>query len=136
MSDTRPHVLVVDDEVDFCELMTLRLEHHGFRVTCRHTLQGGFDVLDRERVDALVLDVRLEDEDGLTLFAHVKDRGLGPPTVILTAEGAAATGTTTDLGRGDALMPKPFDTQQLVAWLMRAVQRTAPVTAPAGGGTG
>ncbi len=136
MSDTRPHVLVVDDEVDFCELMTLRLEHHGFRVTSRHTLQGGFDVVERERVDALVLDVRLENEDGLQLFSDVKRRGLELPTVILTAEGAGTSGAPTELGGGDALMPKPFDTQELVRWLTRAVQRSSQPSGAASGSAG
>ena len=122
MNDTRPHVLVVDDEEDFCELMALRLEHHGFRVTARHTLHGGLDVLQRERVDSLVLDLRLDNEDGLELFGEVKRRGLQLPVIILTADGAGAA-PLAGLGHGDALMPKPFDTRALVQWLSHAVER-------------
>ena len=35
-----PHVLVVDDDEELCELLTLRLEHHGFRVTTEHNRRG------------------------------------------------------------------------------------------------
>ncbi|MBM4381227.1 MAG: DNA-binding response regulator, partial [Deltaproteobacteria bacterium] len=35
-----PHVVVVDDEQDMCELLALRLEHHGDRVTSAHDVPG------------------------------------------------------------------------------------------------
>ena len=134
MSDSRPHVIIVDDEEDFCELMALRLEHHGFRVTLRHTVQGGLEVLEREHVHAMVLDVRLENEDGLDLFSEVKRRRLEIPVIILPADGAGGE-VQPDLGATDALMPKPFDTQELVRWLTNAVRRPRQsADAPAGGG--
>jgi len=124
MSDARPHVLVVDDEEDFCELMTLRLEHHGFRVTARHTLDGALDVIGQERVDSLVLDLRLENEDGMLLFDEVKRRGLDLPMLILTADGS--TGAHVERLQGtDVLMPKPFDALELVRWLEGAVRPSA-----------
>ena len=49
----RPHVAVIDDEEDLCELIALRLEHHGFRVSSEQTCRGGLEILEREVVDAV-----------------------------------------------------------------------------------
>jgi two-component system, NtrC family, response regulator GlrR len=119
----RPHVVVIDDEEDLCELIALRLEHHGYRVTSEQTGRGGIEVLEREVVDAMVLDLRLDGEEGLDLLADIQQRSLDLPVVILTAHGTIETAVEA-LERGAyGFLTKPFDAHDLLQKLDHAVER-------------
>lgn len=119
----RPHVVVIDDEADLCELIGMRLEHNGYRVTCEHTARGGIEVLEREVVDAMVLDLRLDGESGLDLLADIQQRSLDLPVVMLTAHGTIETAVEA-LERGAyGFLTKPFDAHELLQKLDHAVER-------------
>ncbi len=119
----RPHVVVLDDEQDLCELLALRLEHHGYRVTCEQTSRGAIEVLERGFVDAMVLDLRLDGENGLDLLAAIQQRSFDLPVVILTAHGTIETAVEA-LERGAfGFLTKPFDAHELLQKLDHAVER-------------
>ncbi len=119
----RPHVLVVDDEEDMCELIALRLEHHGYRVTSEQTCRGGLEVLEREVVDAVLLDLRLEHEDGLELLSEIQMRSLDLPVIILTAHGTIDTAVEAMKRGAYGFLTKPFDDHELLQKLGHGVER-------------
>ncbi|MFO7560999.1 MAG: sigma-54 dependent transcriptional regulator [Enhygromyxa sp.] len=120
---SRPHVVVVDDDIDHCVLLSLRLEHHGFRVTTEHTARGALEVLEREIVDAMIVDVRLEQENGLDLLLKVQYRSLDLPVIMLTAHGSIETAVEA-MDRGAyGFLTKPFDDHELLQKLDHAVER-------------
>ncbi|MCA9577702.1 MAG: sigma-54 dependent transcriptional regulator [Polyangiales bacterium] len=119
----RPHVAVIDDEEDLCELIALRLEHHGFRVSSEQTCRGGLEILEREVVDAVLLDLRLENENGLDLLDEVQKRSLDLPVIILTAHGTIDTAVLAMERGAYGFLTKPFDDRELVQKLRQAVER-------------
>jgi two-component system, NtrC family, response regulator GlrR len=119
----RPHILVIDDEQDLCVLLSLRLEHHGFRVTTRQTSRDGIEVLEREVVDAMILDLRLQDENGLDLLAEVQNRALDLPVIVLTAHGSVESAVEAMKRGAYGFLTKPFDDHQLLQKLEHAVER-------------
>ena len=119
----RPHVVVVDDEEDLCRLLSLRLEHHGFRVTTEQTARGGLEVLEREVVDAMIVDIRLEHENGLDLLVQVQNRSVDLPVVILTANGGMETAVEAMRRGAYGFLTKPFDDLELLQKLDHAVER-------------
>jgi two-component system, NtrC family, response regulator GlrR len=122
-TNPRPHVVVVDDDVDHCVLLSLRLEHHGFRVTTELNSRGALEVLEREIVDAMIVDVRLEQEDGLDLLTKVQYRSLDLPVIMLTAHGSVETAVEA-MNRGAyGFLTKPFDDHELLQKLHHAVER-------------
>src|SRR5690606_30514182 len=119
----RPHVLIVDDDVEHCDLLALRLEHQGCRVTSEQTSRAALEVLEREIVDAMVVDVRLEREDGLDLLVKVQSRSLDLPVIMLTAHGSIETAVEA-MNRGAyGFLTKPFDDNELTEKLGHAVER-------------
>ncbi len=122
-SAPRPHVVVVDDEKDLCRLLSLRLEHHGFRVTTEQTARGGLEVLEREVVDAMIVDVRLEHENGLDLLVQVQNRSVDLPVIILTAHGGIDTAVEAMRRGAYGFLTKPFDDLDLLQKLDHAVER-------------
>ena len=119
----RPHVVVIDDDVELCELLALRLEHHGFRATTEQTCRGGLEVLEREVVDAMLLDLRLENENGRDLLIEVQKRSLDLPVVILTAHGSIDTAVEAMKRGAYGFLTKPFDDHELLQKLDHAVER-------------
>ena len=122
-SPSRPHVVVVDDEIDLCELLAIRLSHHGYRVSVEHTARGVLEILSREIVDTLVLDLRLGDEDGLDLMTEVHKRSLDLPVIMLTAHGTIETAVEAVRRGAYGFLTKPFHDHELLQKIAHAVER-------------
>ncbi|MET0341952.1 MAG: sigma-54 dependent transcriptional regulator [Polyangiales bacterium] len=117
-----PHVVVVDDEADLCELLSLRLEHHGYRVTTRQSGRDALHVLDHQQVDAMLLDLLLDGENGLEVLAEAHKRVRDVPVLILTAHGSIGHAVeATRIGAYD-FVTKPFDDRDLLQRLSAAVE--------------
>ncbi len=121
--ESRPHVLIIDDEEDLCELLTLRLEHHGFRTSSEQTGRAGLEVLEREVVDVIIVDLRLENENGLDLLTTVRQRSLELPVIVLTAHGTIETAVEAMKRGAYGFLTKPFDDHELLQKLEHAVER-------------
>jgi len=119
----RPHVLIVDDDEELCRLLSFRLEHHAFRVSTEQTARGGLEVLEREVIDAMIVDVRLEHENGLDLLVEVQNRSVDLPVLILTAHGNIETAVEAIRRGAYGFLAKPFDDHELLQKLQHAVER-------------
>ena len=78
-------ILLVDDEVDFVELMTMRLEANGYEVI---TANNGKDALDRakkDKPDAILLDIMMPEMDGLMVLKNIRSEDTRIPIFITTA---------------------------------------------------
>lgn len=119
----RSHVVVIDDEEDLCELLALRLEHHGFRVSTEQTTRGGLEILEREAVDAMIVDLRLDSDSGFDLMSAVLQRSGDLPVIILTAHGTIETAVEAMKRGAYGFLTKPFDDHELLQKLEHAVER-------------
>ena len=126
---TRPdgsalRVLVVDDEANIAELITMALRYEGFEV--RSALTGA-DAVQAARVfdpDAIVLDIMLPDIDGLEVMRRVRREDPDVPVVFLTARDAVEDRIAGLTAGGDDYVTKPFSLEEVVARL-RALMRRA-----------
>ncbi|HTV18861.1 MAG TPA: sigma-54 dependent transcriptional regulator [Polyangiaceae bacterium] len=121
----RAHVVVVDDEDDLCELIALRLRHHGYRVSTERTARGCLEIFEREQVDAMIVDLRLERENGLDLLSVLLQRSADLPIIILTAHGTIETAVEAMRRGAYGFLTKPFDDHELLQKLEHAVERIA-----------
>jgi two-component system, OmpR family, response regulator len=83
LDSTTSHVLVVDDDPHVCSLVCEYLQQNDFRATAVHTGKQMLEVIGREAIDLLLLDLRLPGEDGLRLAQTVRESS-GVPIMILT----------------------------------------------------
>lgn len=118
----RPHVLIVDDEPHLCELLAYRLEHHGYRTTIELRAGGVADALDQTQFDAMILDLRLEDGNGLDVLAEVQKRAEDLPVIILTAHGTIETAVEAMQRGAYGFLTKPFQDYELLQKLTRGVE--------------
>ncbi|MBK9259671.1 MAG: sigma-54-dependent Fis family transcriptional regulator [Polyangiaceae bacterium] len=118
----RPHILVVDDEPHLCELLAYRLEHHGYRVTTELSAKGVPEALEQASIDAMILDLRLEDGDGLEVLSEVQKRSPDVPVVILTAHGTIETAVEAMQRGAYGFLTKPFQDYELLQKLAHAIE--------------
>jgi DNA-binding response OmpR family regulator len=81
------HILVVDDEAQIRELLSVYLLKQGFKVSSAGTSEETLKVLKQQKPDLVVLDIGLADEDGLKLLADIKKSHPNLRVVMLTGMG-------------------------------------------------
>jgi two-component system response regulator GlrR len=118
----RQHVLVVDDDEDLRELLSLRLEHNGYEVVCEQTCAGGMDRLEDRGFDAMILDLRLPDGDGLSLLPRIKERRPDLPVIMLTAHGSIESAVEAMRLGAFGFLTKPFLDHDLLQTIRHAVE--------------
>ncbi|WP_420024546.1 response regulator (plasmid) [Cereibacter azotoformans] len=126
MSDTRdPRVLVVDDDPDLRDLLCTYIQSSGFRAESAADGAAMRQSLARGQPDALVLDLMLPGEDGLTLLRTIRGQS-DLPVLMLSARGDE-TDRIVGLEVGaDDYMAKPFNPRELLARLRALLRRHAP----------
>jgi two-component system repressor protein LuxO len=123
MTDTNSviRILAVDDEPSILRLIELYLKAEGYEVVKSQDAAEARKILDEERFDAVLLDVRLPGEDGLSLLAHVKETHRNLPVLMVTAHGTVDTAVEAmRLGAYDFLL-KPIERTRIKVSLKNAV---------------
>ena len=78
-------ILVVDDEVDFTELMKLRLEASDYDVLVLNNGEGTLGVIKKEKPDAVLLDIMMPGIDGITVLRQIRALDARLPVFMVTA---------------------------------------------------
>ena len=78
-------ILVVDDEVDFVELMTLRLEANGYEVITANNGKDALNRVEKDKPSALLLDIMMPEMDGLSVLKQIRAQDAVIPIFIVTA---------------------------------------------------
>ena len=124
---TQPRVLIIDDDQDFCALVTDYLAAFGYNVSAAHTGPAGVEQAAAEPWQAIILDVMLPGFDGFEVLRRIRRAG-DTPVLMLTARGDEADQIVgLEIGADDYL-PKGSSTRQLLARL-HAITRRAAVAA-------
>ena len=128
MNDTaQPHVLAVDDDPSIRALLADYLTENELRCTAVATGAELNAVLARETVDLLVLDVRLQGEDGMQIARKLREESTIPILMLTGRAEEADRVMGLELGADDYLT-KPFSTRELLARI-RALLRRAQAQA-------
>src|SRR2546428_5641571 len=125
-------VLVIDDDVELCGLVSEYLGGEGFTVECVHDGKRGLEHALRGKHLLVVLDVMLPGMNGFEVLRHLREKS-HIPVLLLTARGEDVDRIVgLEIGADDYL-PKPFNPRELVARIRAILRRTQPDEALAGG---
>lgn len=116
-------VLVVDDEINLAELVSMALRHEGWEVRAAHT--GGDAVAQAHefRPDSIVLDMMLPDFGGMEVLRRIRAVDPEIPVLFLTARDAVEDRIAGLTAGGDDYVTKPFSLEELVARLRGLMRR-------------
>lgn len=125
--DDQVRVLVIDDDREIVRGITFRLKAYGYGVLAAHGGEAGFDLAKTHRPDAIILDIRMPDINGLAVLAKLKaDDTTRTIPVIMCSASLVDQKEALDLG-ASFFVQKPFDS----AALLSAVQAVLPFFRPA-----
>ncbi len=120
MSDNKL-ILVVDDDPDLVEAISMKLENENYRVTKAYDGIQAWEKIKEERPDLIILDVMMPRKDGYKVCDELKNdpEYKDITVVLLTAVGSAVTSTSYTHRDGrttlaDEYIPKPVDLDKLM----------------------
>lgn len=115
-------ILLIDDDVELCELLLAFLQREGFAVEAMHRFEREVWDAIRERIDLVVLDVGLPDLNGFEVLRVLRDDSR-VPVLMLTARGDDVDRIVgLELGADDYL-PKPCNPRELSARIRAILRR-------------
>lgn len=110
---SKPLALVIDDEPDIRELLSLTLGRMNIDTAVAEDIKSAKALLSAKRFDICLTDMRLPDGDGLELIDWMQKNASGVPVAVITAHGNVETAVAAlKLGAFD-FISKPLDLQNL-----------------------
>ena len=127
MTDSIPmahHILVIDDEPDICQTITRYLSREGYRVISLGDGHTMHEVIASERIDLVVLDVRLPGKDGFTLARELRQSSKIPIIMLTSRDDVIDRVAGLEAGADD-YVPKPFHPRELLARIRSVLRRVS-----------
>lgn len=123
MFKTPSRILLVDDEKDFVEMLSLRLQENGEEVLQAYSGLESLEKLKETEIDVVILDVKMPGMDGIETLQEIKKRYPLVEVIMLTGHGTIETAVQgMKLGAYDFLI-KPADFEDLTTKLNKARER-------------
>ncbi|MEH5669326.1 two-component system response regulator GlrR [Enterobacter cloacae] len=127
MTSRKPaHLLLVDDDPGLLKLLGMRLVSEGYSVVTAESGLEGLKILAREKIDLVISDLRMDEMDGLQLFAEIQKQQPGMPVIILTAHGSIPDAVTATQQGVFSFLTKPVDKDALYKAIDSALEHAAP----------
>jgi two-component system repressor protein LuxO len=118
-------LLLVEDTLSLAALYREYLRDEGYEILHAPTLAKARAALAAEPPDAVLLDLRLPDGDGLALLAEISAGRSPPPVVVMTAHGSVGTAVEAMRAGASDFLVKPFAAERLVVTLANVIERAA-----------
>lgn len=118
-------ILVVDDEEDFVEMLSLRLEDAGHRVRSAYDGDAGLAALENAECDVVLLDIRMPGKDGITVLKAIKTSHPVVEVILLTGHGTIDTAVEGLKSGAFDYVQKPARFEDLLGKLEAARDRKA-----------
>jgi two-component system, NtrC family, nitrogen regulation response regulator NtrX len=116
---SRPTILVLDDEKNIRRSIQIALEQEGMHVLTAHDPAAALRILADRVVDAMILDIRLGEVDGLTFFRKLQAEGLAAPTIFISGHATLNEAAQAVRIGGFDFLEKPFSAEKLLVTVQR-----------------
>lgn len=116
------NILVIDDEKEIAELVELYLTGDGYQVYKAFDANQGFEILKKEKVDLIILDIMMPGMDGLEMCRKIRETNNIP--IIMVSAKSGDLDKIKGLSTGaDDYVTKPFNPLELVARVKSQLRR-------------
>lgn len=116
-------VLIVDDDLDMCRLLTRKLDRGGYRVTACHSSEEAFRMLRRSLFDLVLCDIELPGLDGLGFCSRIRDSHPDLPVVMVTGHGGVELARTAMRTGATDFVTKPIELDALTILVEKNLER-------------
>jgi two-component system response regulator GlrR len=123
MSDAKGKILVVDDDRNILQVIKMRLGSGGYQVTTTGNAQEALGLAQQEHFDLLVLDLKLDEGDGISLMEDIHQIKPGIPVIILTAYGTIKSAVNAMKKGAYGYLTKPFEGHELLLQIDNCLEK-------------
>ena len=121
---SKEKILVVDDDVNTCELLRLYIERDDYQVVIANDGEQAVELFNREQPDLVLLDIMLPKMDGWQVCKEIRKTS-NRPIIMLTAKGELFDKILgLELGADDYII-KPFEAKEVIARIHAVLRRTS-----------
>jgi two-component system response regulator GlrR len=115
-------ILVVDDDTDLLQLLSMRLASAGFDVETADSAEAAINRIDISRPHLVITDMRMQGMDGMALFEHIHKKFPTLPVIMLTAHGTIPDAVNATQRGLFGYLTKPFDGKVLLGHVANALK--------------
>jgi len=122
---TKAAILIIEDDSDIQELLSVAMDREGWHLVPAKTGEQGLDLLKKEKINCILLDIMLPGMDGLKVLKKIKEteQCKSIPVILTTARGEESDIVTgLELGADDYVV-KPYSPKVLIARVRAALRR-------------
>jgi len=124
-------ILIVDDEPDMLRGLKYNLEFEGYSIDTAENGTAGFEKINRNNYDLIILDVMMPGMSGFDICRNIRQKKILTPVILLTAKGEEIDKVLgLELGADDYIT-KPFSLRELLARVKAVLRRTHTITSDA-----
>lgn len=113
MKSAAKHILVVDDEQDICDLLSIELMDQGYNYFIANSVTEAVKILKNSPVDLVITDIRMPQKSGIELLKELRKNNHQLPVVFMTGFSDITENQALSLG-ASAVVAKPFEMSQMV----------------------
>ena len=120
-------LLIAEDEIDLAEALAAFLERNKYTVDVVHDGEEAYYSASAGAYDAIILDIMMPKKDGIRVLKDLRAEGNTTPVMMLTAKGETSDRIVGFDTGADDYLPKPFDTDELLARLRAILRRKGEI---------
>jgi two-component system, OmpR family, response regulator MprA len=123
MTESKKHILLVDDDSLIIELLTARLTARGYEVSTAANGEMAYQQVQAHKPDLIVCDVIMPKVDGPTFCRRMRAEGSTIPFLFVTAKGQPHDIVEVLAAGADDYLVKPFESSELIARIAAILRR-------------
>lgn len=127
MSDTKPNILLVEDEQHMHETIKLNLELEGYTVTSAYDGSAALRAVTEEYFDLIIMDIMLPELDGISVTESIRVQHNDVPILILSAKNAGADRVLGLKKGADDYLTKPFNLEELLLRVEKLIDKNKKI---------
>ncbi|MGB5941808.1 MAG: sigma-54 dependent transcriptional regulator [Leeuwenhoekiella sp.] len=121
-------ILIIEDDVPFCEMLSVYLKKRNYNVSTAYTAGDGLKKLQTEKPELVITDVRLPDQNGLEILKNIKTDHPKLPVILMTGYAEIQTAVSAIQEGASDYMEKPVRPDQLLALIEKVLKNPAPIS--------
>ncbi len=115
-------ILIVEDKISFAEVLKTTLDDAGYSVVSVRTGREAIQIFKKEKIDLVLLDLRLPDLDGIDVLRELRNLDNDAKFVVMTAFGTIERAVEAMKLGASEFLTKPFDVEQLILVVHKIIE--------------
>jgi two-component system, NtrC family, nitrogen regulation response regulator NtrX len=119
----KPRILVIDDEAAIRDSLRMILEYEGYGFTGAASGQDGIALVQRDRPDLVMLDIKMPGMDGMEVLRKLRALDDGLPVVMISGHGTTSTAVEAIKSGALDFLDKPLSSERVIVTLQNALKQ-------------